>query len=87
VAVCVAVENDVGVELIVTVPDLDIVRVPEGLTEGVTVILAVPDMVCVGVPEIVFVNVPDTEMDPVCVELRVDVDEIVGRLEGVPESV
>jgi len=42
VAVCVTVENDVGVELVVTVPDLDPVREPEAVTEGVLVSPGVP---------------------------------------------
>lgn len=45
VAVCVTVEKEVGVELVVTVPDLDVVRVTDGLTEGVPVSPGVP--VCV----------------------------------------
>ena len=42
VTVCDAVGFEVGVELTVTVPDLDMVRVPEGLTEGVPVDPGVP---------------------------------------------
>ena len=45
VIVCVMVEKEVGVELIVTVPDLDAVRVTDGLTVGVSVSPDVP--VCV----------------------------------------
>jgi len=39
------------------------------------------------VPEIVFVSVPVTEMEPVCVADRLPVGEMVGRLEGVIDSV
>ena len=82
----VTVEKDVGVELMVTVPVLDIVLVIEGVTEGVPVCLDVPDCVFEAVFEIVLVIVPLTEILPVCVGDRLVVVEIVGRLEGVKDS-
>ena len=82
----VAVEKDVGVELMVTVPVLDMVLVIEGVPEGVPVCPDVADCVFEPVFEIVFVIVPLTEMLPVCVGERLVVVEIVERLEGVKDS-
>ena len=79
----VTVEKEVGVELVVTVPVLDMVRVKDGVFEGVPVCLDVPDCVLEAVFEIVFVIVPLTEILPVLVGERLVVMEIVGRLESV----
>ena len=83
VPVLVAVEKDVGVELIVTVDVLDMVLVKEGVPEGVPVCPDVADCVFDAVLEIVFVIVPLTEILPVCVGVRLVVIEMVERLESV----